>query len=540
VSLNQPSIPPIGLLVVHGIGNQQPGALSAELANQLADRESPVIVESPLGADGKARDDPGCGLPPACRILVAGRTVLIREAHWAPLSDPGNPPQVRLPGDLVREFIDTVVSAWNRWPVARMLRPMTRRLPSPIGLVLSVMVGILVVGCVLLPAFTQSEAVQMASGVILLLCCIAYTVQTLRCHRLTLRRASRIRQSTCGPLTVLLAPVQLWLLAICAAIVGEMLLLLAIPVIAAALASWLGWVLVRLFVALGRLLNHPATWVLQRWTHWLGWVLVVLPTHSLLQAVKSTANLVSIALTEKDVRARLATVPWFLGVYILSALLFFFCEILSPPILFAVVFFSGGVGSVNSSDAAFLLLGSIVIVPVYLLSVRLSLPAIDLLLDVGNYHLGSARDRKLYHERVEKAVWLLRTAGCREIHVLAHSLGSVITYDWLSAADNGNQSVRVLHTIGSPLNKFWYIDHAHDRRRADAEGHPNILQCHWTNYWAWSDWVSGRLARYAGARVRIADIRLRWLGPVLLSHVRYWKNSAVIAGIRTAIAAATP
>ncbi len=60
------------------------------------------------------------------------------------------------------------------------------------------------------------------------------------------------------------------------------------------------------------------------------------------------------------------------------------------------------------------------------------------------------------------------------------------------------------------------------------------------NDWAWSDVVSGPLTRYAGVPVRPADTRLRWLGPALASHVRYWGNAEVLDAVRKELATAVP
>ncbi len=92
----------------------------------------------------------------------------------------------------------------------------------------------------------------------------------------------------------------------------------------------------------------------------------------------------------------------------------------------------------------------------------------------------------------------------------------------------------VLHTIGSPLNKFWYLDHARSARLTDRQGLPR-LGGRWTNYWAWSDIVSGFLARYGTNAGGVSNTRIRWLGLALFSHGRYWKNPVVLAGVRREI-----
>ena len=226
-------------------------------------------------------------------------------------------------------------------------------------------------------------------------------------------------------------------------------------------------------------------------------------------------------------KAKTATVLWFFAVYVGFLVLLVFSEVLVIFLVFPLLPVFSGQGSPTHT----LYLVYAIVFGLYLILLKGLLPVIDLILDIGNYHLASDVDRRKYHERIEQAVESLLDSGCREIHILAHSLGSVITYDWPSPRSD-RYAVTVLHTIGSPLNKFWYIDHSRPRRHADREGLARRLGGRWTNYWAWSDVVSGLLARYGTSRGGVANTRLRWLGPVLLSHVRYWTNLVVFAGIR--------
>jgi len=161
---------------------------------------------------------------------------------------------------------------------------------------------------------------------------------------------------------------------------------------------------------------------------------------------------------------------------------------------------------------------------------------LDLLLDIQNYHIASMEDRSPYQQRVDQAVRALRDSGCTEIHIVAHSLGSVIVYDWLSTTPSTDLPLMALHTLGSPLNKFWYVDHARRRRFADVNLLANFPACRWTNYWAFSDVVSGPSTRYKAPGAKSRDKRIRWLGPVLVSHVYYWTNAIVLSGIRNGIA----
>lgn len=103
---------PVGLMVVHGIGNQRPGMLCTAMANRLADGTSAnglTQVDEVKNDTSTSRvfDEP----MPMCRISVRGVPVYIVEANWAPLSHPDNPPRMRLAPYIIRNYLDTVGSA---------------------------------------------------------------------------------------------------------------------------------------------------------------------------------------------------------------------------------------------------------------------------------------------------------------------------------------------------------------------------------------------------------------------------------------------
>jgi hypothetical protein len=398
-------------------------------------------------------------------------------------------------------------------------------------------VGVILFATLYLVFFTNNDSATGVFGGLLTLWAGYAVFRFLLYNKKKLRRASFWRKFAAVwvfPAALVFGVLQLLL----PLIVAELLCFLVILVVLAVLVSWVGWGLAWVFVAVGAALRGSATQRARHWVHLLGWVIVGLPVHSLLLVTKAAGNLASIALTEKNLRPRLATVPWFVAICLGMLLLAAFCELLLlVPAFLLLVVFGNGAMSASEITGVVLLIG--VFGGLYLLIVKGLVPMIDLLLDVENYHLGSADDRRVYQERVEKAVSSLRQAGCREIHILAHSLGSVITYDWLCAVETCDPAVAVLHTIGSPLNKFWYIDHGRRRRRTDAQGSISICKCRWINYWALSDPVSGRLARYESARVQLSNQRLFRLGLPLVSHTCYWNNPLVIAGIRDAIAKAT-
>lgn len=57
--------------------------------------------------------------------------------------------------------------------------------------------------------------------------------------------------------------------------------------------------------------------------------------------------------------------------------------------------------------------------------------------------------------------------------MVAHSLGRALAYDWIWKRDNDDgikhPPVTALHTAGSPLNKFWFVDHTVSERTRDRE-----------------------------------------------------------------------
>jgi hypothetical protein len=135
---------------------------------------------------------------------------------------------------------------------------------------------------------------------------------------------------------------------------------------------------------------------------------------------------------------------------------------------------------------------------------------------------------------------------CDEIHVLAHSLGTVIAYHALTgygldAAAPGTtptreplDKLRQLYTIGSPLNKFRYFwpvlvtgeapgilvgsaDHWWQGRLAKG-------QCHfrWHNFYNPLDLISGRLEDF-DLWPCVENQRV-WAGGMATSHVIYERN----------------
>jgi hypothetical protein len=139
--------------------------------------------------------------------------------------------------------------------------------------------------------------------------------------------------------------------------------------------------------------QQPLRWIC-RWINRVTWVMVVMPCHSLGQVVKATGNLLSIFVWERGLRLKVLVITWVIAVLVGFLALFFFNEIV---LVIAVAPLLG------ESAIADLVFGALWLA-LYLGALRLCLPAIDLLLDVGNYHLASAADRAAYATVLDRAM----------------------------------------------------------------------------------------------------------------------------------------
>jgi hypothetical protein len=128
--------------------------------------------------------------------------------------------------------------------------------------------------------------------------------------------------------------------------------------------------------------------------------------------------------------------------------------------------------------------------------------------------------------------------GCDEVHVLAHSLGTVVAFHALSGvglpAGSPAPAPRRFFTIGSPLEKIrffwpWTV------RAVQPSTHPDFQ---WINFHHRADQVSGDLKRFA-AFCALRDIRLKGGGGLLRSHVVY-ERSPEFLGVMTGEIFGTP
>ena len=146
--------------------------------------------------------------------------------------------------------------------------------------------------------------------------------------------------------------------------------------------------------------------------------------------------------------------------------------------------------------------------------------------DVPNYMHSIARGEGVALEvlaRFHGAMRAARGQGCDEVHVLSHSLGTVVAYHALTGlgqpVGEAPHAPKRLYTIGSPLEKIrffwpWTV------KAAAPSAHPEFQ---WTNFYHRQDAVSGRLRRFE-AWAPLTNIRLKGGGGMLRSHVVYEKS----------------
>ncbi len=131
---------------------------------------------------------------------------------------------------------------------------------------------------------------------------------------------------------------------------------------------------------------------------------------------------------------------------------------------------------------------------------------------------GSA-DRML--DRVLAAWQHARADGAGDIHVIAHSLGTVIAYHALARRLPPN-AIRRLFTIGSPLEKVRFLWTRLFPPRLD-------WSCEWINVFTPSDPVSGKLKRFDAVSARVENRRLWGVGGYGEAHVGYYRDGRVMA-----------
>jgi hypothetical protein len=143
---------------------------------------------------------------------------------------------------------------------------------------------------------------------------------------------------------------------------------------------------------------------------------------------------------------------------------------------------------------------------------------------------------KRFHAQVERA----RHDGCDVVHVLAHSLGTVVAFHALSGLGLAEGQQRPapsrLFTIGSPLEKirFFWPWTVHMKAALDPD-------FRWVNFHHRADRVSGSLKRFATS-FKLQNVRLKGGGGLLRSHVVYERSPEFLSVLTATLfgAPATP
>ena len=495
----------IGLLALHGIGDQKPGSVAEPLATLYADSDTkPYKVHNLCWS-----------------VSTNGQTLLIAEANWSQNSSPDNLPEIRLATHIFHRMLDSVVEGFRGcfglakyvprstapwiWAILTLFYPLILFGPVFLGVevkkeIHTFLFYFLIVGSLLfLPIFFRfTETLDIKKGILPLRVVISCLLTFLY--------------------LVFFSPFSLILIMTSIFII----LYIFLPTIVA-------WPLVQI---IRKLSKSGAFGRITLWVHHITWLALIGPVQGLTQVAYSTWNILLYAcIGPGSIVSRILiyySVSFLVWPLAITFSMLWIAGIASPIFISATLFFEGF--EFLPSFIWLLPLGIALVVA------KFALPLVDLLLDVSRYHLASLEERKKYTKYARDGIMHLRSQGCTEIHILAHSLGTVIVYDWLrSTLDEERKDVLSLITIGSPLNKFWYIDHGYQERIQDIEGSV-VAGLTWHNFYAWSDPIASRLRKYGAG---IIEHRLRWLGIWGIAHVNYWTNDEVTSTVRKQLAKAT-
>lgn len=140
---------------------------------------------------------------------------------------------------------------------------------------------------------------------------------------------------------------------------------------------------------------------------------------------------------------------------------------------------------------------------------------------------------------VTQAVAKAHADGCTEIHLVAHSLGSVITHNALTQLNEESKAekatpINYLYTIGSPLEKFRYfwpimmrnkLSTAQIIHQGNVVAYANELK--WYNFHSSADPVSGKLVSY-DQWGKVKNLSVPGLGSSIGAHISYRLNPLFI------------
>lgn len=532
-------------MIIHGIGHQQEGTIARTIASELTRLDNSItsLVQPTENS-------------PVVSIQLSEQTVLIAEGHWADLSHVDNLPILHLKSDTFINVLQSLKHGWN-YLVFHQRVPSTS---NPIAFFsyvgMSIVAGIWLVTQLLLisgrlwvslPPQLKITVIQLENSKVLLICFWIFIganilfvmrqwvktfVEPTTAHWATAgiffipalyAGMFRAALASFGFIIGVPATVALLILALVTNVVG-VVFLYPLQQLSSALTGW-------------------ATPKFLCWIHRFAHVTVVMPVQSIVQAAKSFGNLIVLVSSDHKLCDRLVAAIWINIIFMVFALYFLLAGVILSPVL-------GPLGDIIQkwrddldktipldliiSSLESLLIGLALIV--LLAQWKWVNTLFDLILDVSNYHLASISDRKKLWDRVEAGYQALQKVGCTQIHILAHSLGSVIVYDWLHNRQTlPEATITSLYTIGSPLDKFWYIDYASNRNpppESNDRG-PRIMS--WTNFWSILDIVSGKLHHVRPISGTIDNVHLWGLGYPLACHVDYWTNATVLKSIYNTI-----
>ncbi len=187
----------------------------------------------------------------------------------------------------------------------------------------------------------------------------------------------------------------------------------------------------------------------------------------------------------------------------------------------------------------------------------------DIAGDVFNYvdgNQGSFPARTARTERIGENVGEIRgrfddahgravNAGCSEVQVVAHSLGTVIAFNAISFAAATGSETRLtrVYTIGSPLEKFRFFwtpllnTPADDPHSASMDDHARSAPpaFAWDNFYSPLDLVSGKLNGFPGWPKPDNHV-VPQLGGLASSHVAYDANPAFVSALGRGLGGPSP
>jgi hypothetical protein len=165
--------------------------------------------------------------------------------------------------------------------------------------------------------------------------------------------------------------------------------------------------------------------------------------------------------------------------------------------------------------------------------------------DINMYLTDSSRSAVVRHEIEEGIVELAKNTD--QVHILSHSLGTVVAYETLVQIGAGNSTViiknsdaynkiKTLVTYGSPLNKVRILaDKTKESKEvmsgldytrfcAGADLPTDFHSFHWMNFYSLQDLVSDALTRYAQP-VPPSEYSLASADDILSAHGAYWTDA---------------